>query len=396
MSIEHDDSFQFTTIHKQSIPTDTGLERQSAKQCFSPALVSPIFHRPSFRQSPGATCTIPTQLPPRYLYETADDAGAALPSVRDIEPIELEETRVEHSRSNRMSPGGYESSISNQTRSSVSQILKNDGHRRPYPLIRTILLTLLQSLNTWDRILLILGFICAFLQAAATPTFSFLFSRLLSTYFHPEDSAQKALKWSLSILGVSVINAIASYSMHYLLERSGQAWVDELRRVALRGILHQPRKWFEKDENSASKLTLCLDGDAEEMRNLVGRFAGFIFIAIVIMVIGITWCLVLSWKFALVGVACAPALYAVTRTFERISGKWEARCHDAGETIGGIFSETFMDIHTVQTLTLESYFLKKHYAANSEALVLGFKRAWYSGIFFGLSNSSLTFVFCKL
>jgi len=166
--------------------------------------------------------------------------------------------------------------------------------------------------------------------------------------------------------------------------------------MAMRGILQQPRKWFEKDENKASNLTRCLDRDAEEMRNLVGRFAGFIFVAVVIMVIGMIWCLVVSWRFALVGVACAPVLYAVTKTFERINGKWETRCSDAGEAVGGIFSETFMDIHTVWALTLESYFHKRHHAANSKALVLGFKRACYSGVFFGLSDSLLTFVFGKL
>jgi len=97
-----------------------------------------------------------------------------------------------------------------------------------------------------------------------------------------------------------------------------------------------------------------------------------------------------------VGMACAPVVYAVTKTFERISGKWEARCNDTREAIGGIFSETFMDIHTVRALTLESYFHKRHHAANSKALVLGFRRACYSGVFFGLSDSSLTFVYCKL
>lgn len=258
--------------------------------------------------------------------------------------------------------------------------------------IRKILSTVFPTLTWNDRILLILGFFCAFLHAAATPAFSFLFSKLLSTFFLPENRSHMALQWSLCVLGVAIGDGIASFLMHYLLERCGQAWIDTLRKEAMTRILDQPREWFEREKNKVSNLTACLDRNAEEMRNLVGRFAGFVFVAITTMMIAIIWCLVLCWKLTMVGIACAPVIYAITRGFEGINGKWESRCNDTADTLSSISSETFTYIKTVRALTLESYFHKKHKQAISKAMDIGLRRSCYSGFFFGLSESAILFV----
>lgn len=260
-----------------------------------------------------------------------------------------------------------------------------------YPL-RKIFSTIFPTLTWRNRLLLITGFFCAFLHAAATPAFSFLFSKLLSTFFLTGNRSKMALQWSLCVLGVAIADGIASFFMHYLLEHCGQAWVDTLRREAMTRILDQPREWFEREKNKVSNLTTCLDRNAEDMRNLVGRFAGFVFVAIATMMIAVVWCLVLCWKLTMVGLACAPILYIITRGFESINGKWESRCNDAGETLASISSETFTYIKTVRALTLESYFHKKHMNAISEAMDTGLKRSCYSGIFFGLSESAILFI----
>ena len=254
-----------------------------------------------------------------------------------------------------------------------------------------ILKTVWPRLTYGKRVVLVCGFAFAFIHAAATPVFSWVFSQLLSTFFQPDGSKQ-ALKWSLSVLGVAIVDATASFFMHYLLEICGQAWVDALRVDAMRRVLDQPRSWFDQDKNSLSRLTESLDRNAEEMRNLVGRFAGFIFVAIVMMTVGIVWSSIVCWKLTLVGIATAPILYAVTRGFEAISGTWEAKSNNAAEAASAIFTDTFANIRTVRALTLEGYFHKKHQRATSSALNVGLKRATYSGIFFGTSDAGVIFV----
>ena len=257
---------------------------------------------------------------------------------------------------------------------------------------KKILLTVWPTLSAKMRFVLIVGFTCAAIHAAATPIFSFLFAKLLATFFLAGDREKMALIWSMSVLGIAIGDAVASYFMHFLLESCGQAWVDTLRVEALKRILDQPRAWFDREKNSLSRLTECLDRNAEEMRNLVGRFAGYVFVAITMMIMAIAWSLILCWKLTLVGLACAPALYLLTRTFESTSGKWEGKSNDAGTAASEIFTETFGNIRTVRALTLEGYFHKKYAKATDRAMKIGLRRSGCSGLFFGLSDSSIVFV----
>ena len=258
--------------------------------------------------------------------------------------------------------------------------------------LKIILKTVWPRLSRSHRMILIFGFLAALIHAGATPIFSWVFSKLLGTFFLTTGRSQQALIWSMSVLGVAVSDATASYLMHYLLELCGQAWVDSLRVEAMKRILNQPRSWFDRDKNNLSTLTECLDRNAEEMRNLVGRFAGFAFVAVTMMSISCVWSLVICWKLTLVGLATAPILYGITRGFEAVSGKWENKCNHASEAAGGIFHETFVNIKTVRALTLESYFHRKYSTATAQAMKTGLRRAVYSGLFFGISDASTIFV----
>ena len=272
---------------------------------------------------------------------------------------------------------------------------KKRRHRREADRIaslRRILSTLWPNLDRRGRILLVSGFFFALLHAAATPVFSFLFAKLLSTFFLTEGRAREALRWSLSVLGVAIADAIASYCMHYLLESCGQAWIDRVRVEALRRVLEQPRAWFDKDRNSVSRISGCLDRNAEEMRNLVGRFAGFVFVAVAMTVMAVIWSLAICWKLTMVGIASAPVMYAVTTGFEFVSGKWEGRSNDAAEAAGSIFTETFSNIRVVRALTLETYFRDKYARATRLTFQVGLKRSAYSGLFYGLSDSGILFI----
>lgn len=270
--------------------------------------------------------------------------------------------------------------------------LTQDEKARRIASARKILMTVWPTLHWKKRVTLISGFFFASIHAGGTPAFSWVFSKLLATFFLTSNRSQMALKWSLSVLGVALVDSIASYSMHYLLESCGQAWIDSLRVQAMRRILDQPRAWFDRDKNKLTKLTECLDRNAEEMRNLIGRFAGFGFVAITMMIMAIIWSLALCWRLTLVGLASGPFLYAVTRSFEAVSGKWESKSNDAGENASAIFTETFGNIRVVRALTLEAYFHKKYAKATNRAMTVGLKRSAYSGFFFGLSDSGIIFV----
>ncbi|KAF2454212.1 P-loop containing nucleoside triphosphate hydrolase protein [Lineolata rhizophorae] len=258
--------------------------------------------------------------------------------------------------------------------------------------IRKILATVWPRLGFWNRAVLFLGMLAALVHAAAIPMFSYLFAKLLGTFFIPEDREVKARLYCLAVLGITVGDAIATYLMHFLLEYSGQGWVNSIRLEAMRRILSQPLQFFSDDKNNVSTLTEASSHYAEEMRNLLGRFAALLLVAALMMIIAVVWSLVSAWKLTLVGLACGPIMHGITSTNERVDNIMERKRSDAIESIGDIFMETFTQLKAVRALTLEDHFRRKYMKATDRALSIGLKKAVFAGIFYGMTNSTIMFI----
>lgn len=266
------------------------------------------------------------------------------------------------------------------------QMLRN----RMTPLSQ-IMRTIIPSLNMKQRALLSLGLAASLAHASATPIFSYCLSQLFGTFYATKNSERLTMTWSLAVLGVSFGDGLASFFMHYFLELCGEAWMNSFRKHAFERILDQPKAWFEKDSNGSLKLTSSLDQNGEDMRNLLGRFAGFIVVAAAITVMSIVWSLIVCWKLTLVALSCGPVIYIITRGFEGTNGLWERRCNAANSLAADVFTETFSEIRTVRTLTLEGHFHRKQANAIARCLILGLKRAIYTGMLFGMVESTVIF-----
>jgi ATP-binding cassette, subfamily B (MDR/TAP), member 1 len=266
------------------------------------------------------------------------------------------------------------------------------GKKQEQVSIKNIVNTLWPSLNFKNRVLLFLGFVAILLHATGVPAFAYIFSQLLGTFFIKENQAKKALLYSMLILAVAVVDGTACLLSWYLLEAVGEFWVDSLRIEAMTRVLDQPKVWFGAEMNTVSYITSSLDRSADEIRNLVGRFMGIAVTAAVMILTAIIWALITCWKLTLVGLAAAPIMYGVTRSYEAISSRWEGRTNEASNATEAIFVEAFGDILTVRALTLESYFHKKYTSATSSALTIGIRRAIYCGFFFGASDATVHFV----
>lgn len=315
------------------------------------------------------------------LHQSASDVGRIIARKRDLHsikrqsrliPLKAIEPPAESPMENRR---GFGRTV---TQRSVAPIKK-------------ILLTVWPTLTWKDRPLLIGGFLAAGVHAVATPLFAWVFSKLLATFFLPTNRSREALKWSLSVLAVGGGDAIAVYFLHYLLEACAQAWVDALRIEAMKRIIEQPRAWFDRDKNGVSRLTECLDRNPEEMRNILGRFAGFMFVVVVMLLVALTWSLVVCWKLTLVGLASAPFIYIVTRSYQTVSARWEGRSNEAGTAAATIFTETFGNVRTVRALTLEAYLHEKYLKSTENAFHVGVRRSLYSSLFYGISDSGIVF-----
>lgn len=316
----------------------------------------------------------------------------------DIELTELSRFQSPRSRKRSSGTGKLQLLPEASLQGSLSLLESSRKFRkagRMKPSLYRIMGTVWPSLTLGYRLLLIFGFIAAMFHGLSTPLFSFSLARLLLSFFDTTNSPSESRKWSLLVLAIAALDGINSYIMHYLLESCGQAWIDYVRVRAFSRVLRQPIAWF--DWNKASLITEHLGKDAEEMRSLLGRFAGYVFVAAVMMVFGVTWSFLQSWELTLVGLAIAPVMYGITRGFSWVSGKWEEKANDAASHIGDIFEETVSNIRTVRALSLEEYFREKLLRATRAAMGIGIQRAVYAGIGFGLTDSTILFatgMFC--
>lgn len=249
--------------------------------------------------------------------------------------------------------------------------------------IMQIFRTIWPIISQKDRAILIFGFIAAFIVAVATPAFAVILGQLIGVYYAPADRAALGLKWCLILLGVAIFDAFATFCSHLCLEYAAQQWVNGLRIEALKRILAQPRSWFDTEKNSADRLSECLDRNAEEMRNLIGRFAGPAFTTFWMLSTSIVWSLIISWKLTLVAIACMPVGYLNTRIFNWVSSRWEDKCNQAADFASSVFTETFSNIRVVRALTLETHFKLKHDRAIDNGFRVGLRRCIYSSISFG-------------
>ncbi|TGJ87588.1 hypothetical protein E0Z10_g1217 [Xylaria hypoxylon] len=192
--------------------------------------------------------------------------------------------------------------------------------------------------------------------------------------------------------GLRYPGPVATFLSHYLLEWAAQAWINTLRKQAFDRVLRQPKTWFENPKHSAGRINECLDRNAEEMRNLVGRFAPLLLVVVVMILASVIWALAISWKLTLVSLASGPFLIAATKGYSAVSNKWELRCNKAAEETNAIATETFTNIRVVRALTLEGFFSRKHDKSAQNTFELGIKKAVYTSAMYACWQSMFSFL----
>lgn len=267
----------------------------------------------------------------------------------------------------------------------------NDEDTASLSLI-TIYKTVWPSLGLKEKIFILVGIFTSLIIAGSVPAFSVVFANLLGALYKTERRQEAGQKWAIVLLGIAVVSAIAAFLSRYLLEWAGQAWVDALRRQAFGRVLRQPKTWFENPKHSASRINECLDRNADEMRNLVGRFAPLLLIVVVMTLTSITWALAISWKLTLVSLASGPFLFAATNRYSHVANKWESRCNKAAEETSAILAETFTNIRVVRALTLEGFFHRKHDQSAQRALELGIQKSVYTAALYACWQSMFWFL----
>ncbi|KAI0018580.1 P-loop containing nucleoside triphosphate hydrolase protein [Xylariomycetidae sp. FL0641] len=268
----------------------------------------------------------------------------------------------------------------------------DDGGPDRVASLWSIYKTVWPCLSFKEKLFLLIGLFTSVLTAVSVPAFSLVFANLLGALYQEENRLQAGQKWALILLVTASAGGVATFASHYFLEYAAQAWVNRLRLRALTKVLRQPKAWFDNPKHSASRINECLDRNAEEMRNLVGRFAPLLMVVVIMITGSVAWALAISWKLTLVSLASGPVLIAATKAYSAVSNKWETRCNKAAEDTSAIMTETFNNIRVVRALTLEKFFTRKHDRSTKQTFALGTRKAAYSAALYGCWQSMFWFM----
>lgn len=257
---------------------------------------------------------------------------------------------------------------------------------RPVSLA-AIFRTVWPSLGFRDRLTLIFGVLLCIVAGAAMPAFSYCFARLIEVMWLPGDKLALGKPWALYIVIIAVADGAGNGGGRYFLEVVGQSWINSIRMEALKRILRQPKSWFDHKQNSAGRINECLDRNAEETRNLVGKFIPIVVTVSVMLLSSVTWALIVSWKLTLVALSPLPLIMGAVKGYSVVSGTWEAKCNTSAEEASAVLTEIMLNIRVVRALTLERVFGQKYRRFAAVTLQKGFRRGWWSSPLYGMYNS---------
>lgn len=287
--------------------------------------------------------------------------------------------------------GRNDSTVARSDAKSQSRSSQQDP--KEYFSLWMLITTVLPALKGRYRVLLLLGIVTTIIHAAATPVFSFFFSRLLRAYEQQDNNSSIALENSLAIIGLGFANLLTTYAQTFSMETVASQWTNKNRVQGFERILLQPKAWFEQDNHSTAFLTVALDKYGEEMRSILGQDLPMMVTAFVMLLIGAIWSMITCPKLALVGLACTPVLFGIASIDMRLTADSTSKYNEATEDIVGTYTEVFLGIRTVKSLQLEQRFINVLDTKARLNIKHGIARALTSAIFGGWNRGSVYFVF---
>ena len=247
-----------------------------------------------------------------------------------------------------------------------------------------VLKTTPKCLTVWQNTLMFIGYLATVGNGAATPAFGFTLSQLMANLFQPNTSAKVTLSWALAVLGVAAFDGLTTFLKTYLLESSAEKWVYRSRKEGIKRILKQDCEWFLRNDGQPSIVAARLINSGEEMRPIVGRFAGNLLNALTMLVLGIVWAFVVGWELTLVGLALTPVIFFSTKAYVAVCEKFSRNVSRQVEKSTMVLHEATRNIRAVVGLGLQQYFEAKYLNEVVAARSVASRKIFWIGSAFGV------------
>ena len=184
-----------------------------------------------------------------------------------------------------------------------------------------------------NKPILFLGLLFCLFNGSMTPIFSFLLSQLLFEISSGAQNVSTINQFGGLVLGIAALDGVFLGLKYYVMEHCGMSWITNPRSVAIKKILKQDKKWFDKSEHSPSDIVQVVVKDGDDARNLISVVWVQFFVVGAMLGVGLIWALTRGWQLTLAGFAVAPVFVGVMALQTKLVVRCEARNRKAREDV---------------------------------------------------------------
>ncbi|CAL1709774.1 unnamed protein product [Somion occarium] len=242
-----------------------------------------------------------------------------------------------------------------------------------------------------NKPLILLGLLICLASGAMTPVFSYLLSRLLFEVSIGAKNVSLINTYGGIVLAVAAIDGLLLGLKYFIMEYAAMKWVTQIRKICLKLVLSQDKKWFDKTENSSVRLMQILIKDGDDARSLIATVLCQCFVVLAMLGIGLIWALVVGWQLTLVGLAFAPVFSLAMTVQTNLVAKCEVRNKRAREDVAKGYYDAISNIRGIRAMGFESAFQEKFDKSVDDALLTGVRGAFVEGCTYGVASALIYF-----
>ncbi|KAL6309463.1 P-loop containing nucleoside triphosphate hydrolase protein [Sparassis latifolia] len=395
-----------TRTQSRFVPLETCLEespvdvsKQARRQTLHidiPVLPSPVASTAfSHRYSLQFTPTSPT------LYSASHSSSSFFSTIVDDDEFEFEKLAVEKSASmstrkrldmSTMKPPAKrvraqwdEKSLAKLTAVEVAAEPTESKEGSPkvqsfWNLIRDVYPTLPH------KPLIAFGVLICLASGAMTPIFSYLLSRLLFEVSIGARDVSTINMYGGIVLAVAAVDGLFIGLKYAIMEVAAMSWVTRIRKVCIARVFSQDKKWFDKSENSPSRIVQILIKDGDDSRSLIATVLAQSIVVCAMLGVGLTWALVRGWQLTLVGFAIAPVFGISMAVQTNLVAACETRNKRAREEVAKGYYDAISNVRSIRAMGFEGAFQQKFDKAADNALTTGVRGAFVEGCTYGVAS----------
>ena len=234
----------------------------------------------------------------------------------------------------------------------------------------------------------IIGWVFLILSSLIGLAFPLLMGQLLGTGSSQESALSSVLEGmsisdvdsvAIGLFIVFAAQALFGFFRIIIFTYVTENTLRDVKQVAFGRLLYMPMNFF--NQNKVGELTSRMSADIEKIQGVLSTTIAEFFRQIIIIVGGIVFLVLISWKLALIMLGTLPVMIIIAVVFGRFIRKLSKQAQDESAKSNATIEESLMGISNVKSFTNEVFMLNKYKKAINTIKALQIRSGLWRGVF---------------